>query len=189
MTVALVLLICVNVFLALAALGAMREMGLLRAEVDAWQDLVKNPPPPSFIGAEPPPALAEVLQSEWTPLPPQEVPAKELVAFLSPGCSPCEHIAESLTAAVENRDLSSKHLRFIVWTFSEPEGKALAARLPGESVLDLDGSIASACEVRGTPTLLMVSREEQRVVDFSTEGKISWVLDHLAGQAPRTALT
>jgi hypothetical protein len=47
-----------TVFLLLAVLGAMREVTLLRGETGALAQLIKSPPPPTFVqGGQVPDAL------------------------------------------------------------------------------------------------------------------------------------
>jgi hypothetical protein len=61
-TIAVWGLAALTLFLALAVLGSMRETVLLRGEVEALSQLIKNPPPPSFIGSTTPNTLRKVLE-------------------------------------------------------------------------------------------------------------------------------
>src|SRR5215217_4382120 len=49
-------------FLLLAVLGAMREVVLVRGELEAFGQLVKRPPPPSYVEAALPASLVGVLE-------------------------------------------------------------------------------------------------------------------------------
>ena len=56
-----------TVLLLLAVLGAMREVVLVRGELEAFGQLVKRPPPPSFVDAVLPAPLVDVLEETLLP--------------------------------------------------------------------------------------------------------------------------
>lgn len=167
----------VVVFLLLALLGVMRETVLLRGEVKAFQDLIRRPPPPKFVNGHMPEALTRALAPR---LPFAPGSHQLLVAFVSPGCAPCEETVDALAAAVADGRVRHEDLAFVVWVLDETEGELFSPRIPGAFVLDSTGELSRACEVRATPTLFLVERDSYRVLDYSLEGTPQWATSRLA---------
>jgi hypothetical protein len=174
--IALALLGALTLFLALAVLGSMRETVILRVEVEALSQLITSPPPPSFIGGPAPGDLRRLLESiepMWTD------PGSSLVAFVTPGCRPCDDVATELSRAAAEGQIREDDLLFVVWASETNEVRRFAARLPGRTIIDSDGDLARTCEVRATPTFLIVSRNDFTVLDFNAEGGVEWILERL----------
>lgn len=180
MEVIVVALAVLTGFLLLAILGAMREVTLLRGEVEAFAQLIKSPPAPSFVRTQAPDALKRVLRAR---VPAAGVDGAQLVAFVSPYCQSCERLAKEVEAAAHAGSVADDRLLFVVWARTEAEAIEMSAKLPGRTVLDVDGSLATACEIRATPTLFLVSDRDFTVVDYTLEGDAQWVLNHLTPTA------
>jgi hypothetical protein len=170
-----------TVFLLLAVLGAMREVVLMRGELEAFGQLVKRPPPPSYVEATLPAPLVDVLDET---LAPGVDDGGLMVAFVSPGCKPCEDLVLGLSAAAEERRLRREDLFFVVWAMKDADAERMVPDLPGQAVSDSGGSLARTCEIRGTPTVFVVSRSDYRVLDYDMEGDTEWVLSHLMHPEP-----
>jgi len=161
-------------FLLLAVLGAMREIVILRGDVKAFRDLVQRPPAPSFVHDGLPPALANELSLDQ-----DGGLDRHLIVFLSPGCQPCQDLAEGLRSALAEGVLTRRHLTAVVWAFTPEEAERYASGLPFDTILDGDGKLARACEVRATPSLFLISTTDYRVLDYSPEGSTQWVINSL----------
>lgn len=170
------IVLAVVLFLLLAILATMRETVILRGQVTALQQLIKSPPAPSYaINREQiPAALVSALTGAAEGVTSATCDA-QLIAFVSPGCRPCETLTSDLAGAVERGDIASHDLVFIVWATDEARAAAYGSRLPGQVLLDCEADLQRIAEVRGTPTLLMVSRADHRVIDYNLEGDAAWV--------------
>jgi len=166
------------VFLTLAVLGAMREVVVLRGDVKAFRDLVQRPPAPSFVGGRLPSLMSKMLPRVHSGSP----HGRRLVVFLSPGCQPCQDLADGLSVAIAQGAVRAEDLTPVVWSFTPEEANRYASGLPFDSIPDGDGKLARACEVRATPTLFIVSEGAHEVLDYSPEGSVQWVIDRLAPQ-------
>lgn len=91
-----------TVFFLLAVLGAMRETVLLRGQVEALSQLVRHPPPPSYVGGRAPEALVRAIEMAGETA---VADGPLAVAFVSPGCAPCEDLVAGLAAAVEDSEV------------------------------------------------------------------------------------
>jgi hypothetical protein len=164
-----------SAFLLLAHLGTMREVVLLRGDVKVFRDLIQHPPAPSFVNGRLPDELVNKLSERDATMPGRH----QVVAFLSPGCRPCEQLGEDLSTAVANGDLERDDVFVVAWAFATDEAERFAARLGLPYLVDVNGDLARACEIRGTPTLFVVERDTHKVLDFSPEGSAAWVLDRM----------
>jgi hypothetical protein len=120
--IALALLGALTLFLALAVLGSMRETVILRVEVEALSQLITSPPPPSFIDGPAPGDLRRLLESiepMWTD------PGSSLVAFVTPGCRPCDDVATELSRAAAEGQIREDDLLFVVWASETMKSAAL----------------------------------------------------------------
>jgi thioredoxin-related protein len=169
-----------TLFLILAVLGSMRETVLLRGEVEALSQLITSPPPPSFIDRPVPDSLRKILESAE---PAPSTSGERLVVFMTPGCAPCETIAEGLADAVNRGQVSTEDLLFVVWASPSEDTQRLVSQLPGHTVVD-DGDLARVCEVRATPTIFIVSRGDFTVNDYNADGRLEWIMNRFA---PETA--
>lgn len=166
----------VTVFLLLAVLGAMREITLLRSDVRIFRDLIQRPPAPSFVGGRMPDVLARELERvAWS----DGATERQAVAFLSPACSPCEVLADDLTALVGEDESRRDKITLVVSASDDVEAERFAAKLPLRAIVDRGGTLLRACEIRGTPSVFMVSRSEHNVLDYSPEANSEWVLEQI----------
>lgn len=175
MLVALVVTAVATVFLYLVTLTLMREVVLLRGEVDSISTLIKNPPPPSFVGELAPAGLRDLIRQSS----PDQHDGLQIVAFVRSGCGPCQSLVGGLSSAIESGRLDPQRLLFVVQTNGGPESRRFAASLPAYGVSDLDGSYARLCEVRGTPSLFAVDRSTGMVIAFNAGGDPEWVTSRL----------
>lgn len=120
---------------------------------------------------------------------PPSVNGQQIVAFVTPGCAPCEDLVISIRSALDEGLLPPAALLFVVWATPTDHGEALAATLPGPAVIDSDGALARACEVRATPAVFILSRPDFRVVDFSPKGDIRWIQSYLTSRLQVTTAT
>jgi len=169
--------------LFLAVLGAMRETVRLRGEVNVLADLVRNPPAPSYVGGRAPDALVRALESLDGP----GANGLRAVAFVSPGCAPCEELVEGLAIAIDETEITPDELVFAIWAASPEHAEQFAPRIPSPFVLDGTGLLSRACEIRATPTVLMVSQDDYNVVEYSLEGDTQWVINRLRSLRPLAA--
>src|SRR2546423_9052810 len=102
----------------------MREIVVLRADVKAFRELVQRPPAPSFVNDRLPDALAKLLPSKRS-----AGSGKRLVAFLSPGCQPCQDLADALTEAIDAGDVAAEDVTPVIWAFSTQQAEDHARRL------------------------------------------------------------
>lgn len=183
MVEALIALAGLTSFFCLAVLGAMREVVLLRGEVKAFRDIVQRPPPPSFVHERIPAALIAELEGA---LAADRVSDRLVVSFVAPGCGPCEALVDGLAAAVANGKVDRDDLGFVIWTMEADAGRLLQSRVPSPAIVDAGGALSRACEIRGTPTVFLVSRVDYSVLDYTLEGTAEWVISRLTNvAAPR----
>jgi hypothetical protein len=178
--VAVAALAALVVLLLLAALGAMRETSLLRGEVKAIADLVKNPPKPSYVGDVVPAALRQILRDSAASAT-ERTGAPTLVVFVAPGCLACEELVKGLAGALSEGVLRDPDVLVVAWTVpgGGREGARLLSRLSSRTHLDEGGRVATACEIRTTPTLLLVSEGDGALIDYTMGGGTSWVLERM----------
>jgi len=177
LTVTVGILGLIVLFLLLAVLGALREVAILRGEIAAWSQLVKRPPPPSYVGRQIPHLLREEVNLN---LPNDESVASPLraVAFVSPTCTPCVRLMAGLQTAIERGTLNPARLLYVTWASTVEASEQLASRLPAPAVVDR-GDLGRACEVRGTPTIILLNFLEGKVIDVHMEGDPEWVIHQL----------
>lgn len=169
-----------TVFLFLAVLGAMREIVMLRGDVQGFRQLIQSPPPPSFVSDRLPDALVRRLKPQASSN--GSSTRRQLVAFVSPGCGPCESLVEGLSTAVARQQLLPEDAVLIVWAYSDADAERFARGLALPSLIDTGGSLSRACEVRATPTVFVVSSNDYRVLDYNLEGSTEWVLTRMRMQ-------
>ncbi|MGD1059667.1 MAG: hypothetical protein ABR992_19930, partial [Solirubrobacteraceae bacterium] len=59
---------------------------------------------------------------------------------------------------------------------------ALVKGVPFPVIVDGDGKIGQASEIRATPTLFLVSTEDYHLIDYTLSGDIEWMTTHLNHQ-------
>lgn len=76
-------------------------------------------------------------------------------------------------------------MTFVVWAINDSEAQAFGRRLPrGQVIQDNKGSLARSCEVRATPTMLLVSRQDWRALEVNLEGDTEWAIRRLTAPTP-----
>jgi hypothetical protein len=168
-------LVALLVFFCLAILGTMQEVVALRSEVKLFRDIVQHPPPPAFVGGPAPSEMVELMRSGVA-----SDSDKHVVAFIAPGCGPCEDLASGLTTAVSEAAFSARDVSVVIWAATADGAHEFADRIPLATVLDVGGKISRRCEVRSTPTLFLVSQSDLTVADYSPEGSLEWIKTRLA---------
>jgi hypothetical protein len=188
--------VVVGAFLVLAVLATMREVTILRGEVAAAQQLVMKPPAPSYavsrgriplaliraVGLDSSPSEFGMKESDLSPRP-------LLLAFVGAGCRPCQALTSGIAMALAQRALTEEDLVFLVWGANKEEASRYAEGLPGRVILDPDADLQRAGEIRGTPTLLSISRPQLTVIDYNLEGEVEWVIRQLSPPKSQIELT
>ena len=186
MVVALAGLGVVTLFLLLATLGSMREVVLMRGEVEALAQLVKRPPPPSFVDDVIPPAFAKLIETHQQSWVNSGSPESIAVSFVSPRCGPCENLVTGVRSALDEGLIQVERLLFVAWALDDAMAKEFAEACPGHAVPDIGGRLARVLEIRGTPTVLVVDPESRRVLDYTLEGSAQWITARLtSGSIPQ----
>jgi len=166
-------------FLLLVALGTLREVVFLRAGVNRCDQLIaRSRKPPSFVSEKVPDVLVEALASRRTPNGTGRTtrPARELVAFVAPGCRPCETLVQRASLM----STGFEQLVFVVVAAHSANGDtAFAAKLPGRVIVDETGRLATACEIQATPTLFLIDKDDHHLVDYTYAGDVEWIANHL----------
>jgi hypothetical protein len=161
-------------FQMLAVLGLIREVARYRLQIAGFSHLVTNPPAPSFVGSSAPPLLVAALEDAPVSSNPQ------LVVFVSPRCGSCGVVLSALASAIRRNEIDEENVLFVVWAFPESDWRTYAEKLPSRYTVDLEGTLSRACEVRGTPTMFIVSPDDDyRVVGFNAKGDTTWAINEM----------
>jgi len=160
-------------------LGMMREVVILRSELEVFRRLVTNPPALSFAGKQVPAALRTALAAVGLGASDRQV-ERTAVAFLSASCGGCDALVADLRAAVVSARVAPESLAFVVSAPSEDGPLFRAARgLSSRVLLDRDGRLFQACEVEATPTVLILEGPGSRVSDHVFGGNAEWIRERL----------
>lgn len=176
-----------SVFLLLTVLGALRELAILRTEVTA----LANRPSGSQEVAVPvlDSRVRGVLEGLMRPANGGSARHDEtyLVAFVSPGCTPCAEFGSGLDEAAKRGQVDTGRVLSVVSWASETECRRFAAVFPGTSVVDAKGEVADACNISGTPTFVFVSGETGEVSNYTQAGRLEWIVGYMNGQMPKSS--
>lgn len=118
MWIAIVGLVVPAAALALGVLGAMRETMILRSEVEALAQLIKNPPAPSYVDRELPESAVRAIRN----LELESDSDSFVVAFVSPGCAPCDELVAQLSDAVATGRVERDRLVSVIWASTSEQG-------------------------------------------------------------------
>lgn len=86
--------------------------------------------PPSHVEATLPAPLVDVIDET---LAPGVDDGGVMVAFVSPGCKPCEDLVLGLSVAAEERRLRREDLFFVVWAMKDADAERMVGDLPGQT--------------------------------------------------------
>ncbi|MGH2916665.1 MAG: hypothetical protein ACRDMX_16940 [Solirubrobacteraceae bacterium] len=188
MSIGVIIVLAICLVLLLAILGTMRETVIMRGEVTALAQLITDPPPPSFLGDRIPDALAQHLVERVGSK--QEERQVLVVALVSPTCSACKSLVAEIERAVSSGALGRSQI-FLVVTWPEEPNPSIYKRAAmfAEATLDEDGTLARACELRFTPTLIAVDVESMTATAHKPGGDIRWIYDNLNVPAAQSAAT
>lgn len=166
----------------LAVLGMMREVGILRGEVQALVNLVTVPQAPSYAGRQLPPTIVDAVRSAYS-----HPPGHLVVAFLDASCGSCQELLRALGKA----QLPRNQVFFVLAQDDYQENSAghnsdaqflqRVRRVSDKYVLDGDGRLAETAEAQAFPLLLLVDTSSMVVIDFSVRGDERWIKSALLG--------
>lgn len=167
-------------FLFLLVLAVMREVEILRAEIGALSNIIVNPPLPDFIDQPLPAALSEALRSWREGL----IGARGAILFVTPQCEACGSLREALRERISRGDILPSAIAVVL------DGRDRSRRpYDGLGVvvqLDPGGALFKSCEIRVTPTILIVDSFTNTVTDFRLGGSAEWLQESLRPmQSPR----
>jgi hypothetical protein len=142
-----VLGVCVA-FLFVAVLSLMRKVMVWRGEVDAIRTLIRS--------AAPAPLIEAVSRSQ-----PATGFGPRIVAFVAPECGGCERFVRESRAAVTEGRAHEDDFVFILYGDEEEQRRRRFREfldgLPGRSIIDEAGRLGSVCDVRATPSIIVIS--------------------------------
>lgn len=180
----LLVVVCIVLLMVvcLALLGTMHEVAVLQGKVSGLHELLLNPPAPRFFnGMLPDRALARFRELEVT-----EGLAAFFAVFVRQGCPGCARLLEQIQAGVEAGTLDPNQFFCIVPGRAGGLDRQLRdARLP--VVIDEDGLLVEACQVRQTPTMLRMDRD-LKVIDSMVGGDMEWIQSYLTPQVTEHGL-
>lgn len=177
MAVLVGLLAALVLLFLIVILGVMREAVILRDDVKALSELITEPPVPSFLGQPLPAMAAEQLApaGDWSGI----VRRPHIVLFFREGCFGCEDLLARVQQAIRQGVLSSVDISCVV---SGTEGSpllAMAHSISRNAVLDAQGALLKACEVRGTPSMFAIWTDTLEVFDYMIGGDAEWMRQRL----------
>jgi hypothetical protein len=175
--IALAVVVLCIAFLLLVVLSLMREIELLRGEVAAVTTLVKNPPPPSFIGDVAPARMKQVIERELSC---DTGSSRQILAFVTPSCGPCENLVSGMAVAIRDGRLNRDDILFAIFALPLSGWEQWSRKIPARAIADIEGRLAGACEVRATPAMFVISRHDWKVLDFNLEGEAEWAISRLS---------
>jgi hypothetical protein len=160
-------------------LGTMREVVILRGDVRALGQLITKPPSPSFLNGPLPGVLGSELRNFFSH---QSIPQHmHVVLFLKSECAGCEELLFRLRETLIRHEISPDDISCVVLAASTSDPSYQAERAVSRHViLDYDGAILRACEVRGTPTQFAVRVRDLHVVDYTFGGDVAWIRQRLS---------
>ena len=171
----------------LALLAVMRETVLLRADVHALSQVITKPPDPEILGSPLPRPVRDIANPQGEFLVGDAAP--RVTGFLSVACGNCLTLVEDIHSAAARNPELYRQVSFVLTAKpgQRSEVGALLERLPFAVLHDTDGTVARACDVRGTPMLVSwVPSDNDRVQDYVYGGSAQWVLDRTATAAAGT---
>jgi len=164
-------------------LGVMRETAILRGETASLKQLIIDPPAPSFIGDKLPDVLAQHLtffadQGDMGQR--QALARAHVILFVKPNCEGCEALIAQVKGAIAAKLIAQDDLSCVVLATSEEAHHfQLARSVSRNTVLDPQGDLLKACEVRGTPTQLAIWADTLHVFDYTMGGDVEWIRQRL----------
>ncbi len=179
-----IILAMITLFLLLAVLGTMREAIILREHVAALSQLIVKPPAPSFLHQPLPDVIADRLSLPGRLR--ERSHQSHVILFFSAGCNGCAAFIPRLQEVVNEDLIDSSQLSCIVSASSENEPVyQLARAVCGTAILDRQGQLAKALEVKMTPVQFAISTHTLEVVDYTLGGDVEWIRQQLQEQPER----
>lgn len=170
MTVVISILAVATLLLLVTVFGLMRELLIVRADVQALSTLITNPPTPTYLGEQAPRPLVEVLRID-------DVGISRVVLFLSDTCPSCRDLTREITARQANAAWLASALLVVV---NKSGRKSLGLDdLRCRVVEDHRGDLHRACELRGVPGALAISQQSGIVLDYAVGPSPDWVIRYL----------
>jgi hypothetical protein len=159
-------------FVVLLVLGAMREILILRREVNTAIDIITVPPRPPYLGKRLPDDVQRALEpglSEYAP---------ELLLFLSEGCNSCVQVLKEIE---RHRDASASEsgvpVRAAIVTDQSLARRLL--RINERTQLSIINDAADAAYrltgLRGRPSALRIEWPSRTVVDYTRGVEPEWL--------------
>ena len=158
--------------LILLVVGMMREIVVLRGEIAAFADLIKHPPPPTYVGRDLPDRLRESLEEIGL------TSDHLVVAFASPSCGPSSQMLENLAEALADGQLHEDDVVVVMATDRGRVDTEMSQGIPNV-IHDVDGRLAHAAEVRTTPALVWVSLSQGVALEHHYGGSVEWMMQRL----------
>ena len=159
-----------------AVLGTMREVVILQSKVAAFTDLLLNPPGPVFIdGLLPDVVRAALLKADGV-----DTQQDIVVLFLRKGCSGCHQLLQGIKNGVSRGDFAANQIVGIVAEKSRGDLiETTLAAVGATPIIDYGRTLASACQVKQTPTLLHLEANSLQVIDTTVGGNFQWLQSRL----------
>lgn len=182
MVIGFVSLSVLVVLLALANLGTMREIVVLRSELASFAQLVTTPPsPPWMEHGQPPDALVQ-LHDRLVNEPGSQV----LLLFIESNCPTCRALVSELSQC----DFSNAVRERLVCIFpgrqvDDSRTMSLSDKIKNSMfgcVFDEGNQLYSAAGVFGTPSALLITREKGPA--FKSRVNLEWIQDRVVRPVP-----
>jgi hypothetical protein len=182
MVIGFVSLSVLVILLALANLGTMREIVVLRSELASFAQLVTTPPsPPWMEHGQPPDALVQ-LHDRLANEPGRQV----LLLFIESNCPTCRALVSELSQS----DLPNTVRERLVCIFPERQvDDSRTASLSNKikismfgCVFDEGNRLHSAAGIYGAPSALLMTRDKG--LDFKAGVNLEWIRDRVVRPVP-----
>ncbi len=183
-SVVITAMLCLGVaILFLITLSLMREIVLLRGEVAGLTQVITIPPTPAIVGQRLPQEILSTIMASSLAHGEAHGHTHHAVIFLSPGCGGCESLVEELDSALADTLITPEDLTAVVTT--SPHGRVPESPLRAHNVTviaDRDRRLFKACDVRGTPMIVIIDTNLGKVIDYSFGGDVRWIIESIQPQ-------
>jgi len=171
-TVTAIVALCVAVVSLIAVLGVMREVMILRSVVHH-----ADPANPTYIGAEVPPSVVELLTAHE----PRLAEDSFILLYLSGGCSTCMTLLDELEKHLrggERRPIMTEHVTAVVIN-DETCSAARRLRALGINTMKPDDSarLVELSEIFATPSATVITNPGFVAADHTSGVGLEWMID------------